>query len=44
MLEFLPGEEALVDYGQGALPQYRLGKYKRRLLFVWAIAEISMAG
>ncbi len=32
VLEFLPGEEAQVDYGQGALTRYRPGKYKRPLL------------
>ena len=34
VLEFLPGEEAQVDYGQGALTRYRAGKYRRPLLFV----------
>lgn len=37
VLEFLPGEEAQVDYGQGALTQYRPGKYKRPLLFVMTL-------
>ena len=37
VLEFLPGEEAQVDYGQGALTQYRAGKYKRPLLFVMTL-------
>jgi len=35
VLEFLPGEEAQVDYGQGALTLVRPGgKYQRPLLFV----------
>jgi transposase len=34
VLEFLPGEEAQVDYGQGALTLVRPGKYRRPYLFV----------
>lgn len=41
VLEFLPGEEAQVDYGQGALTQYRAGKYKRPLLFVMTLKYSS---
>ena len=37
VLEFLPGEEAQVDYGQGALTQVRPGKYKRPYLFVMTL-------
>jgi transposase len=37
VLEFLPGEEAQVDYGQGALTRYRPGKYKRPLLFIMTL-------
>lgn len=37
VLEFLPGEEAQVDYGQGALTLYRAGKYKRPYLFVMTL-------
>ena len=38
MLEFLPGEEAQVDYGQGALTLCRgPGKYKRPCLFVMTL-------
>jgi len=37
VLEFLPGEEAQVDYGQGALTQIRPGKYKRPYLFVMTL-------
>jgi transposase len=37
VLEFLPGEEAQVDYGQGALTLYRPGKYKRPYLFVMTL-------
>ena len=36
-LEFLPGEEAQVDYGQGALTLYRPGQYKRPYLFVMTL-------
>ena len=37
VLEFLPGEEAQVDYGQGALTQLRAGKYQRPYLFVMTL-------
>jgi len=37
VLEFLPGEEAQVDYGQGALTLYLNGKYKRPYLFVMTL-------
>ena len=37
VLEFGPGEEAQVDYGQGAPTLYRPGKYKRPYLFVMTL-------
>ena len=37
VLEFLPGEEAQVDYGLGAPTLYRAGKYKRPYLFVMTL-------
>jgi transposase len=37
VLEFLPGEEAQVDYGQGALTAYKQDKYKRPYLFVMTL-------
>ena len=37
VLEFPPGEEAQVDYGQGALTRYRPGKYRRPYLFVMTL-------
>lgn len=37
VLEFPPGEEAQVDYGQGAPTSYRNGKYKRPYLFVMTL-------
>jgi transposase len=37
VLEFLPGEEAQVDYGQGAPTLYRPGQYKRPYLFVMTL-------
>ena len=37
VLEYLPGEEAQVDYGQGALTLYRPGKYRRPYLFVMTL-------
>ncbi len=37
VLEFPPGEEAQVDYGQGALTLYRPGKYRRPYLFVMTL-------
>ncbi len=37
VLEFLPGEEAQVDYGQGAPTLYKQNKYKRPYLFVMTL-------
>lgn len=37
VLEFAPGEEAQVDYGQGALTLYKPGKYRRPWLFVMTL-------
>lgn len=37
VLEFLPGEEAQVDYGQGALTRLPNGKYQRPSLFVMTL-------
>jgi transposase len=37
VLEFLPGEEAQVDYGQGALTMHKHDKYKRPYLFVMTL-------
>ena len=37
VLEFLPAEEAQVDYGQGASTLYKPGKYKRPYLFVMTL-------
>jgi transposase len=37
VLEFPPGEEAQVDYGQGALTQVAPGKYRRPYLFVMTL-------
>ena len=37
MLEFLPGEESQVDYGQGAPTLTASGKYKRPYLFVMTL-------
>ena len=37
VLEFLPGEEAQVDYGQGAPTEYKPGKFKRPYLFVMTL-------
>jgi len=37
VLEFLPGEEAQVDYGQGALTLFCGGKYRRPYLFVMTL-------
>lgn len=37
VLEFLPGEEAQVDYGQGALTLWRPGQYRRPYLFVMTL-------
>jgi len=38
VLEFAPGEEAQVDYGQGALTLVKDGRYKRPYLFVMTLA------
>jgi transposase len=37
VLECLPGEEAQVDFGQGALTLHRTGKYRRPWLFVMTL-------
>jgi len=37
VLEFAPGEEAQVDYGQGALTRAASGKYRRPYLFVMTL-------
>lgn len=37
VLEFLPGEEAQVDYGQGAPTRSPTGRYKRPYLFVMTL-------
>lgn len=37
VLEFLPGEEAQVDYGQGAPTRTASGKYRRPYLFVMTL-------
>jgi transposase len=37
VLAFLPGEEAQVDYGQGALTLWRPGQYRRPYLFVMTL-------
>ncbi len=37
VLEFLPGEEAQVDYGQGAPTLWKPGQYKRPYLFVMTL-------
>lgn len=37
VLEFLPGEEAQVDYGQGALTRWKPDQYKRPYLFVMTL-------
>jgi len=37
VLEFLPGEEAQVDYGQGAPTRTASGKYQRPVLFVMTL-------
>jgi transposase len=46
VLEFGPGEEAQVDYGQGALTRTENGKYRRPYLFVmkWARAHFITNG
>jgi len=42
-LEFLPGEEAQVDYGTGALTLHRNGKYRRPRLFVMTLKYSARA-
>jgi transposase len=42
-LEFLPGEEAQVDYGKGALAVYRAGKYRRPRLFIMTLKYSARA-
>jgi transposase len=37
VLESLPGEEAQVDFGQGALTRCKTGKYRRPFLFVMTL-------
>ena len=37
VLEFLPGEESQVDYGQGAPTLYKPGQYRRPYLFVMTL-------
>jgi transposase len=37
VLESVPGEEAQVDFGEGALTRYRTGKYRRPFLFVMTL-------
>lgn len=37
VLESLPGEEAQVDFGQGALTRMAKGKYRRPYLFVMTL-------
>ena len=37
VLEFLPGEEAQVDFGQGAATRHQSGRYKRPWLFVMTL-------
>jgi len=42
-LEFLPGEEAQVDYGQGARTKHKNGKYRRPRLFVLTLRHSRRA-
>jgi len=42
-LDFLPGEEAQVDYGTGALTLHRGGKYRRPRLFVMTLKYSARA-
>ena len=42
-LEFLPGEEAQVDYGTGALTLHSNGKYRRPRLFVMTLKYSARA-
>jgi len=37
VLEFAPGEESQVDYGQGAMTLHKNGRYKRPYLFVMTL-------
>jgi transposase len=43
VLEFIPAEEAQVDYGQGALTLHPNGKYRRPYLFVMTLAYSGKA-
>jgi hypothetical protein len=43
VLEFIPAEEAQVDYGQGALTLNPKGKYRRPYLFVMTLAYSGKA-
>ncbi len=43
VLEFIPAEEAQVDYGQGALTLHPSGKYRRPYLFVMTLAYSAKA-
>ena len=43
VLEFIPSEEAQVDYGQGALTLHPSGKYRRPYLFVMTLAYSGKA-
>lgn len=43
VLEFMPAEEAQVDYGQGALTLNPAGKYRRPYLFVMTLAYSGKA-
>jgi transposase/5S rRNA maturation endonuclease (ribonuclease M5) len=42
-LEFVPGEEAQVDYGTGAPTLYRSGKYRRPRLFIMTLKYSARA-
>ena len=43
VLEFMPAEEAQVDYGQGALTLHESGRYRRPYLFVMTLAYSGKA-
>ena len=43
VLEFIPAEEAQVDYGQGALTLHPNGKYRRPYLFIMTLAYSGKA-
>jgi transposase len=43
VLEFIPAEEAQVDYGQGALTLHPSGKYRKPYLFVMTLAYSGKA-